>query len=93
MTTKMGSSDKRPGTEARVFVPSCKMYGSEVLMSLFIMGAGFFGIMSGHHWGMSAYLLLQGGSPAWQCLVSSVGAKDVGEGGRSWNAAAGLHVR
>ncbi|GAB4820248.1 hypothetical protein N2152v2_007294 [Parachlorella kessleri] len=60
VTTKMGSSDKRPGTEARVFVPSCKMYGSEVLMALFIMGAGFFGILSGHHWGMSAYLLLQG---------------------------------
>lgn len=115
MTTKMGSSDKRPGTGAEVFVPSCKVgsvwalqipvrlwdrggstcwpqpawglcaipswatlclsllahplcaarpvpqvYAGELLMALFIMGAGFWGVFSGHHWGMSVYLLLQG---------------------------------
>lgn len=60
VTTKMGSSDKRPGTAATVMVPSCKMYAAEVGMSIFMLSAGFFGIFSGHHWGMSVYLMLQG---------------------------------
>lgn len=60
MTTKMGSSDKRPGTAAAVAVPSCKMYAAEVFMSLFIIAAGFFGAFTGGHWGMCVYLMLQG---------------------------------
>lgn len=61
MTTKLGSSDKRPGTgAASVAVPSCKMYLGELVMSVFVMGAGIFGFLTGQHWGMSTYLVLQG---------------------------------
>eukprot|EP00887_Chlorella_sp_A99_P007190 scaffold2.g7190.t1 len=79
VTTKLGSSDKRPGTGGSpgLAVPSCKarhcargrllrcipcpglLYLSELAMGLFTMAAGLWGLFSGHHWGMCAYLLLQ----------------------------------
>lgn len=59
VTTKLGSSDKRPGTTASM-VPSCKIYAAELLMAFFLFTAGAFGLLSGSHWGMSTYLLIQG---------------------------------
>ncbi len=60
VTTKLGSSDKRPGTTNASLAPSCKIYGGELLMGLFLITAGSFGLFSGRHWGMSSYLLIQG---------------------------------
>jgi len=60
VTTKLGSSDKRPGTAAKSMVPSCKVFAGELMMSMFLLCAGAFGLLSGHHWGMSTYLLIQG---------------------------------
>lgn len=61
VTTKLGSSDKRPGTtNTRMAVPSCKMYLGELVMSGFLLCAGTYGLMSGQHWGISSYLVLQG---------------------------------
>jgi beta-mannan synthase len=60
VTTKLGSSDKRPGTTNASLAPSCKIYGGELLMGLFLLTAGSFGLFSGRHWGMSSYLLIQG---------------------------------
>lgn len=62
VTTKLGSSDKRPGTFGSTsFAPSCKAYGGELVMGLFLITAGMWGLLSGHHWGMASYFLLQGG--------------------------------
>jgi beta-mannan synthase len=60
VTTKLGSSDKRPGTTGASLAPSCKIYGGELIMGLFLITAGSFGLFSGRHWGMSSYLLIQG---------------------------------
>jgi len=60
VTTKLGSSDKRPGTTNASLAPSCKVYGGELIMGLFLITAGCFGLFSGRHIGMSSYLLIQG---------------------------------
>ena len=61
VTTKLGSSDKRPGTSsAPTMVPSCKMYAAELIMSAFLLTSGFAGIFSGRSLGISTYLLIQG---------------------------------
>ena len=60
VTTKLGSSDKRPGTSSTSMAPSCKVYMGEMVMGLFLLSAGAFGLMSGRHWGMSSYLVIQG---------------------------------
>lgn len=58
VTTKLGSSDKRPGTA--IAAPSCKAYPGELGMSAFTLCAGFWALFSGYHFGMVTYLLLQG---------------------------------
>jgi beta-mannan synthase len=60
VTTKLGSSDRRPGTAAAL-VPSCKIYPGELGMGLFLFAAGAAALLAGRHWGMAAYLLLQAG--------------------------------
>ena len=63
VTTKLGSSDKRPGTSsspAPAMVPSCKMYSGELLMSVFLFAAGLAGLLAGKSIGISSYLLIQG---------------------------------
>lgn len=59
VTTKLGSSDKRP-TGAKMSVPSCKMWLGELGMAAFMLCSGTYGLMTGHHWGISSYVLLQG---------------------------------
>lgn len=76
VTTKLGSSDKRPGTFGSAsFAPSCKAYGGELVMGLFLMTAGMWGLFSGHHWGMATYFLLQG------CVFFAFGFNMVDTGG------------
>jgi len=61
VTTKLGSSDKRPGTSASsALVTSCKVYVGELGMGLFLLAAGLAGLLAGHHWGMATYMLIQG---------------------------------
>lgn len=59
VTTKLGSSDRRPGT-APALVTSCKVYAGELAVGLFLLGAGCAGLLGGQHWGMATYLLVQG---------------------------------
>jgi beta-mannan synthase len=74
VTTKLGSSDRRPGTAAAL-VPSCKIYPGELGMGLFLFAAGAAALLAGRHWGMAAYLLLQG------CVFLAFGFNAVDVGG------------
>ncbi len=59
VTTKLGSSDKRPGSTA--FMPSCKVYAGELLFGLFLTSLATAGLMmSSSHWGLASYFLVQG---------------------------------
>lgn len=58
VTTKLGSSDKRPGTAA--LIPSCKIYGGELIFGLFLTSLATVGLMQFTHWGLSSYFLIQG---------------------------------
>jgi beta-mannan synthase len=58
VTTKLGSSDKRPGTA--LSIPSCKAYPAELFMAAFTLSAGFWALFAGRHWGMVLYLTMQG---------------------------------
>ena len=61
VTTKLGSSDKRPGTGASApAVRDCKMYLNEMMMSTFVLTAAFYGIFSVNKWSFSIFLTLQG---------------------------------
>lgn len=58
VTTKLGSSDKRPGTAA---VPrDCRFYAGEMAMSTFVLTAAFYGVFSVNKWSFSIFLTLQG---------------------------------
>lgn len=59
VTTKLGSSDKRPGS-VKAMMPSCKVYSGELLMGIFLISLGTLGVLSGSHWGISSYMLVQG---------------------------------
>ena len=63
MTTKLGSSDKRPGTQTPVAARDCRMYAGEMIMSLFVLTAAFYGIFSVNKWSFSIFLTLQGMPP------------------------------
>jgi len=63
VTTKLGSSDKRPGTGAGAPAPVLRFYASEMLMSTFVLTAAFYGIFSVNKWSFSIFLTLQGVSP------------------------------
>lgn len=61
VTTKLGSSDKRPGaTGASVPLPSCRMYPNELFYGVFLLVSGAWGLFSGARLGMAIYLLVQG---------------------------------
>lgn len=58
MTTKLGSSDKRPGTS--LAIPSCRLYINELAFALFTCAAGFYALFAGTaHIGLALYLLVQ----------------------------------
>ena len=64
MTTKLGSSDKRPGTGSSAVAvpkPALRFYMSELMMSTFVLTAAFYGIFSVNKWSFSIFLTLQGG--------------------------------
>ncbi|PSC71384.1 glycosyltransferase family 2 [Micractinium conductrix] len=62
VTTKLGSSDKRPGTaSASVAVPSCRLYMNELAFALFTWVAGFYALFARTtHLGLAIYLVVQG---------------------------------
>ena len=60
VTTKLGSSDKRPGTQATQPSPVLRFYASEMMMSLFVLTAALYGIFSVNKWSFSIFLTLQG---------------------------------
>lgn len=61
VTTKLGSSDKRPGTSSTsMLISSCKVYLGELIMGIFLLSSGTVALLSGRHWGMATYFLLQG---------------------------------
>jgi beta-mannan synthase len=77
VTTKLGSSDKRPGTQAPRPRDTCRFYMGEMLMSTFVLTAAFYGIFSVTKWHFSVFLTLQGiwtlvlllGAETQTCLV------------------------
>lgn len=58
VTTKLGSSDKRPGTAAAP--RDCRFYAGEMLMSTFVLTAACYGVFSVNKWSFSIFLTLQG---------------------------------
>ena len=58
VTTKLGSSDKRPGTATAP--RDCRFYAGEMLFSTFVLTAAFYGIFSVDKWSFSIFLTLQG---------------------------------
>ena len=60
VTTKLGSSDKRPGTQATQPSPVLRFYASEMMMSMFVLTAALYGIFSVNKWSFSIFLTLQG---------------------------------
>ena len=66
VTTKLGSSDKRPGTgSTAIAMPSCRLYPNELLWAMFTLGSGLYALLAGTaHLGLAVYLLVQGECPA-----------------------------
>ncbi len=59
VTTKLGSSDKRPGSAA--LMPSCKVYAGELLFGITLTSLAVAGLMlSTSQWGLASYFLVQG---------------------------------
>ena len=58
VTTKLGSSDVRPGTTPTV-TRNCRMYAGEMAMSGFVLGAAFYGVFTVNRWTFSIFLFLQ----------------------------------
>ena len=58
VTTKLGSSDVRPGTTPTV-TRNCRLYGGEMAMSAFVLGAAFYGVFTVNRWTFSIFLFLQ----------------------------------
>jgi len=59
VTTKLGSSDKRPGSAA--LMPSCKVYAGELLFGIMLTSLAVAGLMlSTSQWGLASYFLVQG---------------------------------
>lgn len=59
VTTKLGSSDKRPGTSDSP-PRDCRFYAGEMAMSTFVLTAACYGIFSINRWSFSIFLALQG---------------------------------
>ncbi len=65
VTTKLGSSDKRPGTQMpTVPVRTCRFYAAEMVFSFFVLASASYGIFSVNKWSFSIFLTLQGGQLA-----------------------------
>ena len=62
VTTKLGSSDVRPGTTPTV-TRNCRMYAGEMAMSGFVLGAAFYGVFTVNRWTFSIFLFLQVRAP------------------------------
>ena len=61
VTTKLGSSDKRPGTSMpTVPVRTCRFYAAEIMFSFFVLASASYGIFSVNKWSFSIFLMLQG---------------------------------
>ncbi|KAA6423917.1 MAG: glycosyltransferase family 2 [Trebouxia sp. A1-2] len=61
VTTKLGASDRRPGTAAPLpQVRTCRFYAGEMAMSVFVLTAAFYGMISMHRLTFSFFLVLQG---------------------------------
>lgn len=58
VTTKLGSSDVRPGTTPTV-TRNCRLYAGEMAMSAFVLGAAFYGVFTVNRWTFSIFLFLQ----------------------------------
>ena len=71
MTTKLGSSDKRPGTSAAP-PRDCRFYAGEMAMSTFVLTAAFYGIFSINRWSFSIFLTLQGAPRRCPALLEPV---------------------
>lgn len=71
VTTKLGSSDKRPGTQAAVPVRTCRFYAAEMLFSMFVLASASYGIFSVNKWSFSIFLTLQG-IPSQQTIAAAV---------------------
>lgn len=71
VTTKLGSSDKRPGTQMpTVPVRTCRFYAAEVMFSFFVLASASYGIFSVNKWSFSIFLTLQGKLMAESLLTS-----------------------
>ena len=91
VTTKLGSSDKRPGTSASpIAMPSCRLYLGELGMALFTLAAASCALFSGASLGLSAYLLVQGALSVWGGL-GGVGSR--GSGGQVVGKTAGAELQ
>ncbi|KAK9905913.1 hypothetical protein WJX75_008869 [Coccomyxa subellipsoidea] len=60
VTTKLGASDKRPGTEHPVKMRTCRFYMGELMMSLLALSAALYGMAAVNRWSFSVFLTLQG---------------------------------
>ena len=58
VTTKLGSSDVRPGTTPTV-TRNCRLYAGEMAMSAFVLCAAFYGVFTVNRWTFSIFLFLQ----------------------------------
>lgn len=71
VTTKLGSSDKRPGTQMpTVPVRTCRFYAAEVMFSFFVLASASYGIFSVNKWSFSIFLTLQGKHEVTSLLTS-----------------------
>lgn len=59
VTTKLGSSDVRPGTTPVMTTRNCRLYGGEMAMSGFVLAAAFYGVFTVNRWTFSIFLFLQ----------------------------------
>lgn len=80
VTTKLGSSDKRPGTaSASVPIPSCRLYLQELLWALFTWAAGFYALFTrATHLGLAVYLIIQGGWVGWEMPAAGLAREQQG---------------
>lgn len=70
VTTKLGSSDKRPGTAAAP--RDCRFYAGEMLMSTFVLTAACYGVFSVNKWSFSIFLTLQGAPRLLDCMACTL---------------------
>ena len=60
VTTKLGSSDKRPSTQAAAPARQCRLYPQEAAMAAFVLVAALYAMVSADKWSFAVFLTLQG---------------------------------